>query len=223
MRKKIFKGSNLFLGFVSMLIFALIYYWFSPTDRDISLGNQITEIYFADNISPAHQKLIDRFNSEHDGKIKVIAVNLPFTKFSTNERKELLARTLRSNSSRIDIFAVDIIWVPRFARWCHPLDSYFSAKDQKQILTCALQSCYFEDQLMAVPFYTDVGMMYYRQDIIQSLPDGLEIDRKLKASITWEQFIKLSQRFSHLKNPFYLFPADNYEGFIWSFVEGIAS
>lgn len=221
--KKIFKGSNLFLGLVSVLIFILIYYWFSPPDRDISLENQITKIYFADNISPAHQILIDRFNSVNEKQIQVIAVNLPFSKFSTNERKELLARTLRSNSSRIDIFAVDIIWVPRFARWCHPLDSYFSEKDRKQILSCALQSCYFDDELMAMPLYTDIGMMYYRQDILHSLPGGLEIEQKLKQSITWEEFIRLSKDFPIDKHPFYLFPADNYEGLMCSFVEGIAS
>ncbi len=223
MQKKIFKGSNLFFGFLSILILALIYFWFSPTDIDTQFGNQITEIYFADNISPAHLKIIDRFNSKYETKIRVIPINLPFTKFSTNERKELLARTLRSNSSRIDVFAVDIIWVPRFARWCQPLDGYFLQKDRAKILKYPLQSCYYENQLMAIPYYTDVGMMYYRQDMIRSLPDGPEIEQRLKGSITWEDFIKLSQRFSHLINPFYLYPADNYEGLICSFVEGIAS
>jgi multiple sugar transport system substrate-binding protein len=32
----------------------------------------------------------------------------PFQKFSTNERKELLTRSLRSKSDRIDIFSVDL-------------------------------------------------------------------------------------------------------------------
>ena len=221
--KTMFRLSNIFISFILLMIIALILFLYTPPGLDQSSDDGITKIYFADNISSAHQKLIDRFNSEHEGQIKVIAVNLPFTKFSTNERKELLARTLRSNSSRIDIFAVDIIWVPRFARWCHPLDSYFSAKEQQQILTCALQSCYFEDQLMAMPLYTDVGMMYYRQDLLHSLPGGLEIERKLKKSITWEEFIRLGKKFSREDQPFYLYPADNYEGLMCSFVEGIAS
>ncbi|MDW7679872.1 MAG: extracellular solute-binding protein, partial [bacterium] len=181
------------------------------------------KIYFADNISPAHQQLIDRFNNEYRGKIEVVPINLPFAKFSTNERKELLARTLRSNSSRIDVFSVDIIWVPRFTRWSHPLDDYFSQQDRDKLLKYPLQSCYYENRLMAIPFYTDIGVMYYRQDIISSLPDGAEIEQKLKASITWQEFINLSRRFSHQNNPFYLFAADNYEGLICSFVEGIAS
>lgn len=221
--QKLLKGSNLTIGAIILTFIALVIYIITPTGGYQQNGNQSTKIYFADNILPAHQQLIDRFNQKYQGEIEVVPINLPFTKFSTNERKELLARTLRSKSSRIDIFAVDIIWVPRFGRWCHPLDSSFPKKDRNRILKYALQSCQYENQLMAIPFYIDIGMMYYRQDILHTLSNGPEIEKKLKESITWEEFIKLSQRFSHLNNPFYLFAADNYEGLICSFVEGIAN
>ena len=61
-------------------------------------------------------------------------------------------------------------------------------------------------------------MMYYRKDLIQKLPDSDKIERKLKESITWKEFLELSNNFSK-KNPFYLFPADNFEGLICSFIE----
>ena len=114
---RLFTGTNLLIGFLVVVIIALVFFWFTPADINLKSDNHITEIYFADNISIAHQALIDRFNLEYKNKIKVIPINLPFTKFSTNERNELLARTLRSNSSRIDVFSVDLIWVPRFAIW----------------------------------------------------------------------------------------------------------
>ena len=221
--KKLLKDINLTIGAIVLTLIVLLIYIIMPTGGYQQDGSDSTKVYFADNILPVHQRLIDRFNYKYQGKIEVVPINLPFTKFSTNERKELLARTLRSKSSRIDIFSVDIIWVPRFARWCHPLDSYFSQKDRNRILKYALQSCQYENQLMAIPFYIDIGMMYYRQDILHTLPDGLEIEQKLKKSITWEEFIELSQRFSHLNHPFYLFAADNYEGLICSFIEGIAN
>jgi hypothetical protein len=31
-----------------------------------------------------------------------------------------------------------------------------------------------------LPVYVDIGMMYYRRDLIQSLPGGTEIEKKLK-------------------------------------------
>ena len=88
-------------------------------------------IYFADNISVAHEALIKRFNEIYRGEIEVIPVNLPFSKFSTNERKELLVRSLRSKSDLIDVLAVDLIWVPRFAKWCEPLDIHIGMQGQQ--------------------------------------------------------------------------------------------
>jgi multiple sugar transport system substrate-binding protein len=219
----IIKISTSIFAFGVLVIGVLIIFVYPPSGVDEREENPITRIYFADNISSGHQKLIDRFNQEFQGKIEVVPVNLPFNKFSTNERKELLARSLRSKSNRIDVFAVDLIWVPRFARWCQPLDSYFTSKERNQIINYALESCYFQGQLVAMPLYIDVGMMYYRRDIIQTLPDAPAIEQQLRQSITWDEFIQLSQRFSHLNNPFYFFMADNYEGLICSFVEGIAS
>jgi len=89
------------------------------------------KIYFADNISIAHEALIKRFNETYRGEIEVVPINLPFSKFSTNERKELLARSLRSRSDLIDVFAVDLIWVPRFAKWCEPLDIHIGMQGRQ--------------------------------------------------------------------------------------------
>lgn len=178
-----------------------------------------TSIFFADNISNAHRKLIDRFNEEFKGKIEVVPINLPFTKFSTNERKELLARSLRSKSNRIDVFAVDLIWVPRFARWGQPLGMYIPVSERSRIMESALESCYVNEQLVAIPFYIDVGMMYYRRDLLESLPDYPQLREKLKSAITWEEFIDLHRRLRRLNKPFYTFPAKNYEGLVCSFID----
>jgi len=221
--KNPFKMSNLFIGFSILLIIVLIIYIVTPTGVSEQQEDRLTRVYFADNISIAHQKLIDRFNSKYQGEIEVIPVNLPFTKFSTNERKELLARTLRSKSNRIDVFAVDLIWVPRFARWCLPLDSLFVNEELDKISEHALASCYYYERLLSIPLYADIGIMYYRKDIIETLPDAKEIEQKLKNSITWGEFIQLKKQLSNLTNPFYIFAADSYEGLICSFIEGLAS
>jgi len=219
--KNIIKVFTSLFAFGALAIAVLIIFIY-PSGVDESEKNPVPRIYFADNISTGHQKLIDRFNQEFQGKIEVVPVNLPFNKFSTNERKELLARSLRSKSNRIDVFAVDLIWVPRFARWCQPLDSYFSSRERSQIINYALESCSFQGHLVAMPLYLDVGMMYYRRDLIRALPDASVIEQRLRQSMTWDEFIQLSQRFSP-DQPFYFFMADNYEGLICSFVEGLAS
>ena len=203
---------------ITIIIFAAIYLLI-PIDIGTNSRDKEVVITYADNITSAHQKVVDNFNSEYKGRIRVEVINLPFIKFSTNERKELLTRSLRSKSDKLDVFAVDLIWSSRFAKWAEPLDKYIIPEDTLKLVPQALESCKINGRLIALPMYLDIGVLYYRQDLIQALPNSEKIEEKLKNSITWEDFLKLSKAFDPKINPFYIFPADNYEGLICSFYE----
>jgi multiple sugar transport system substrate-binding protein len=190
---------------------------------ETNAGATMKKIYFADNISPAHQRVIDRFNETYKGRIRVESIDIPFSKFSTNERKELFARYLRSKSDQIDIFSVDQINVPRFAKWCEPLDRFFTQSAKDSVLQYALRSCYVNDTLVAVPLFIDIGLMYYRRDFISQLPNAAAIESTLQRSISWEDFIRLGSQLRSLHHPFYIFQADNYEGLLCSFCEMLAN
>ncbi|MFA6468879.1 MAG: extracellular solute-binding protein [Bacteroidota bacterium] len=212
-------------GTAILAVIALIIVLPSSTGSPRALFGEPTvkKLYFADHISPAHQAVIDRFNQLHRGRIEVIPVNLPFSKFTTNERKELLARSLRSKSDRLDVFSVDYIWTARFAKWCEPLDEYFSEEDKSNILSPTLQSCLSGGKLVAMPLYIDVGMMYYRKDILAKLPDAKQIEERLKNSITWDEMYILQKRLGMSNSPFYIFQANDYEGLNCNYFEILAS
>jgi multiple sugar transport system substrate-binding protein len=167
--------------------------------------------------------VIDLFNERNKGSIKVETINLSFEKFSTNERKELLARYLRSKNSRIDIFSVDQIWVPRFARWGVSLEKLINSQEINSIIPNALETCYYNDSLVAVPLYIDIAVMFYRDDLLRKFSDYAELKKQLDESITWEKFIELSKRSNINSNPFYIFQADDYEGLMCSFTELMAN
>ena len=220
------KFEKLFYVAISSIVivaFILIRYISSPSGSGDNLNSNIKKIYFVDHISAAHQKVIDRFNEKYRGQIEVVAINLPFTKFSTNERKELLARYLRSRSDRIDIFSVDQIWVPRFAKWAIPMEKYINPLTKDNLLKFAMQSCYFRDTLVAIPLYIDIALMSYRKDLLGKLPDHEIVEKKIKESITWEDFISLQNRLGYSQNPFFLFQADDYEGLVCIFAEMMAN
>ncbi|MFC1501993.1 extracellular solute-binding protein, partial [bacterium] len=224
-KNQISRGAGIYLG-MSLLVVIFLILFFSIPKNSYRLSNRNgTILYYADNISNAHQILINRFNKANKGRIQVQSINLPFEKFSTNERKELLARSLRSQSDRIDVFTVDVIWVPRFTKWCYPLDPHFDIPFRNQLLKNTLESCTYNDELVAIPLYTDIGLMYYRKDIVDRLPDAVNVHNTLKESITWEEFINLKKKFDkqNITNPFYIYPADNFEGLTCSFFEGIFS
>jgi multiple sugar transport system substrate-binding protein len=184
-----------------------------------SNSSEPVRVFYADHISRAHRELIAEFNQLHAGRIEVVPVDLPFEKFSTNERKELLARSLRSKSEKLDVFAVDLIWVSRFARWGEPLDAYFPPSVRAGFMTTALKSCIVGDTLVAMPLYLDVGVLYYRRDLIQRLPDGAAVERRLQSGITWEELESLRKRLGYERRPFFVYPAKAYEGLICCFLE----
>lgn len=207
---------------ILITIFLLFTFIFSPGAYKDNLKNKEKTIYYVDHISSAHQKLINLFNEKYKGLIRVETINLTFDKFSTNERKDLLARYLRSKSNRIDLFSVDIIWVPRFKKWTVPLTHHIDTNLINKLLPHTLETCKLNDTLFAVPLYTDIALMYYRDDILKKLPDYRQFEVELENGITWERFFELKKRLeksASFKNPFYVFQADKYEGLMCSLTE----
>lgn len=208
---------------VLVTVFVLIVFIFSPVSYDENLKKSEKVIYYADNISPALHKIINKFNAEYRGRIRVETIDLSFDKFSTNERKELLARYLRSKSSRIDLFSVDIIWVPRFSRWALPLNRLLDSNLVGNIMPHFLPTSYTNDSLVAIPLYFDIALMFYRDDLLKKVPGYEVFENELAGSITWERFTELKSLVDAANNrknkPFYIFQADEYEGLMCSFVE----
>ena len=199
------------------IIVSVIFYLF-PFQNEFLKSEEVAKVYFADNITMAHTELIKIFNEEYKGRIEVIPVDIPTEKFTTNKRKELITRTLRSRNSRIDLFAVDQIWIPRFAKWAEPLGDYFSENELNKLLPQALITCVYNDSLFSVPFFIDVGVLYYRKDIIEKISNSEEIKQKLEDGISWEELIKFRDKNFPGKN-IYVFQGDAYEGLICNYIE----
>jgi len=215
--KKLTKVS--IIGSLVIITFFIILFLRYPRFSGITKQSNISKVYYADNISNAHRFLINKFNKEYEDEIEIIAVDLPFSKFTTNERKELLARSLRNNSEKLDLFAVDYIWVPRFAKWVEPFDHHLSSSLKNSIRKKAIESCIYDDKLVAIPLYIDVGLMYYRTDILEKHKNYSVIKQKLENSITWIEFIDICKDVEQKNSYFYMFAADNFEGLVCSFIE----
>jgi len=208
---------------VIIIVFIITVFIYLPGNDHKNPDLVETTIHYVSHISEAHQKVIDKFNNKYKGRIQIETINLPFEKFSTNERKELLARFLRSKSDRIDVFTVDQIWVPRFAKWALSLEKYFNNKERKQLLKSGMQTCFFKDSLVAIPLYIDIAVMFYRNDLLSEMPGNNSLRQKLNKSISWTDLINLSYKYDKQSNPMFLFPADNYEGLMCMFVEMMES
>ncbi len=207
-------------------IVSFLFLLFSSFDANFFQGSSLRKVYYVDNISEGHLKIIQKFNRLHKGAIEVVPVNLPFYDFTTDDRKEILARALRSRSDGVDIFAVDLIWIPRFAKWAYPMTARFDSASLGKVSKIALEACGLNGSLVAFPLYLDEGVMYYRKDIIRSLPGGGADEKRILRGLTWDEFIKLGGEYQaarmngiHANGPFYVFPGGEYEGMLCCFQE----
>ena len=166
---KIIKESRLWLITIIISIFSIIFFIYLPFEINLFSESVVKKLYYIDNISEAHLKIINKFNEKYKNQIEVVPVNLPFYNFTTNDRKEILTRSLRSRSDGIDIFAVDLIWIPRFAKWGYSMDNRFDERTLSKVNKMALSACYQNDSLVAFPLFLDMGVLYYRKDLIQKL------------------------------------------------------
>lgn len=220
--KYINKSSLWFITIVISIV-SIIIFIYLPFQISLFPENPIRKLYYIDNISDAHLTIIKKFNEKYKNEIEVVPVNLPFYHFTTNDRKEILTRSLRSRSDGIDIFAVDLIWISRFAKWGYPMNNRFDEKTLNKINETALKACYHYNSLVAFPLFLDLGVLYYRKDLIKNLPDGEEIEQKIQNSLTWGEFISLGKRFQASPNPYYVFTGSNFEGLMCCFHEMLSN
>ncbi len=200
------------IRFIAILIsiISIIFFIYLPFQIDLFPKNEVKKIHYVDNISDAHLKIIKKFNEIYKDEIEVVPKNLPFTYFTTNDRKAVLTRSLRNMSDGIDIFAVDLIWIKRFAKWGYPLEEYYDELVLSKVVDQALAACYQDNHLVAFPLFLDLTVLYYRKDLIEKLPDGKSIINKIQNSLTWTEFIELGKRFGNRNKPFYLFPSGSF-------------
>ena len=220
---KVIKGYPFLLITILVSIISIFFFFYLQFQINLFPENTVKKLYYIDNISKAHLKIIRKFNQKYKNEIEIIPVNLPFYHFTTNDRKEILTRSLRSRSDGIDIFAVDLIWIPRFAKWGYSMENYFDEKVLSGVNEKALQVCYHEGNLVAFPLFLDVGVLYYRKDLIRSLPDSKVIENKIQNSLTWNEFINLGKNFHSMKNPYYIFTGGNFEGMLCCYHEMLSN
>ncbi len=217
--QKLFKiGMLPLVALVLMLVLVIFYFFYSSPYKSL-MDNNIVVLHYADNISRAHKKIIDQFNTTYAGLIRVETIDLPFYKFSTNDRKELLARSLRSKNERIDIFGVDLIWVDRFSKWAEDLSKRIPEKQLKLFWEPALHSCYDEDSvLVAVPHSTDVTLLIGNGRMIDRYFSDEEKEM-LERGVYWDEFISMGKKVlkKDKDKPFFVLPYEEFEGMVCNY------
>jgi len=86
----------------------------------------------------------------------------------TDLRESLTTNALLSEDGAYDLVYLDVTWTSKLAAagWLLPLDGEVGAQERDAFLPQALEAGFFRGRLYRLPFRTDVGLLYYRADLL---------------------------------------------------------
>lgn len=113
---------------------------------------------------------IARFQKEH----RDLRVEIQRTPDDATQRHQLYVQWLNAQVGTPDILQLDVVWTPEFAAagWILPLDRFSPPK--QDWFPASLEANSWQGRLYAVPWFMDVGMLYWRTDLLPGPPATLE-------------------------------------------------
>ena len=112
-------------------------------------------------------------------------VNLVSTPADANERLSLYQTLLAAGSSDIDVFQLDVIWPGILANHFIDLREHIPAEDVADHFEGLVSNNVVGESLVAVPFFVDAGLLYYRTDLLEK--HGREVPQ------TWAELTETAQ------------------------------
>ena len=121
--------------------------------------------------SGAFGTVIDNFNKANPkGKVKLL--ELPE---DAVEQRRLQIQRLRAKSTECDVLGMDVIWTAEYAaqNWLLDVSDSISENGDKFIQS-TVDTTEFEGKNWAVPFNSNAGFIYFRNDEVDKAPDNWE-------------------------------------------------
>ncbi len=86
---------------------------------------------------------------------------------------QLFVTALEGGAADLDVLVIDVIWTAEFARagWIADLSAAFPPERLRaEMLAGAVEAAVVGGRTFAVPWYVDVGLLYYRRDLVPRAP-----------------------------------------------------
>lgn len=131
---------------------------------------------------------VARFEQANPG----IDVRIQQTPDDATQRHQLFVQWLNAHHGSPDVLQLDLVWTAEFAAagWILGLDRF--GPDLADFFPSTLVANRWSGELFAVPWFVDVGMLYWRKDLIDSAPTTFEQlhaeakRRKLPYGFVWQ-------------------------------------
>ncbi len=140
----------------------------------------------------------------------------------TNDRLALFQQQLAAKSPEIDVYQIDIIWPGLLGKHFIDLNNYIDKKETTGHFEGILEANKdAEGRQVALPFFTDAGLLYYRKDLLDKYKKEVpKTWQELKQ--TAEEIVK-AERKTNPKFVGYVWQGKAYEGLTCNALEWITS
>jgi ABC-type glycerol-3-phosphate transport system substrate-binding protein len=178
-----------------------------PTGRRRSLGGGATALVLASSLaacgggdsdgpptltwyinpdSGGQATIAERCSEESGGAYTLEVSQLPR---DSPQQREQLIRRLAAEDDSIDIMSLDVILPPEFAQagFLAPVPEDVADEVSEGVLEGPLQSATWNDELVAVPFWANTQLLWYRESVAEAA--GLDMSQP----VTWDQLIEAAE------------------------------
>lgn len=171
---------------------------------------------------PDHQRVWDDAIAQFTQAHPHVSVVRELAPHSSTAYHDLLTQKLKNRDATVDVFFMDVIWVPEFAAagWARPLDHQFSPTMREEFLPATVAVGRYGEHLYGVPSRIDAGLLYYRRDLLEKYG--------FTAPATWDELVYQAERIVAGERPAnptlrgYSAPFKQYEGLVCHMLEFIA-
>ncbi len=162
------------------------------------------------------QEGADAWAKQTGNKVKLVA-----TPPDANERLALYQQLLAAGSADIDVFQIDVIWPGTLANHFVDLQSLIPPEDLKDHFTTLTTNDTVDGKLVAVPFFVDAGLLYYRRDLLDKY--GKKPPKDWKELTATATAILAGERPTNAQLQGFVWQGRAYEGLTCNSIEWVAS
>jgi trehalose/maltose transport system substrate-binding protein len=141
---------------------------------------------------------------------------------SATETLMLWQQDWAAHTPDVDIYLIDVTWPAIAAPHASDLRPYFSSQELGKFFPRIVENNTVNGKLVAVPFFTDAGLLYYRTDLLEKY--GLKLPNTWNELTQRAKIIQDGERNAGAKDFYgFLFQGAAYEGLTCNALEWLAA
>lgn len=132
---------------------------------------------------------------------------------SATERHDLYVTYFAAGEKDPDVLMLDVIWSAEFAPFLEDLTDDYDYFELKEFLPGTIMSVTVNGRIVAIPWFTDAGLLYYRKDLLEKY--GYKNPPR-----TWDELVEMAKKISQAEGIIgFVWQGARYEGLVCNFLE----